>query len=106
MQGLACSSHAMKPKRGIVYKEYQTHGALDNLPSCSQKAMCMDGVKWVVCWEPVLVVQARVNLPDERFNWLKNLYKPKSEIPAYLEVVDIAGLVKGASDGQGLGMFE
>lgn len=47
-----------------------------------------------------------MNLPDERFNWLKNLYKPKSEIPAYLEVVDIAGLVKGASDGQGLGMFE
>ena len=46
---------------------------------------------------------ARVNIPDERFNWLKNLYKPKSEVPAFLEVVDIAGLVKGASAGAGLG---
>ena len=34
---------------------------------------------------------ARVNIPDERFNWLKGLYHPKSEVPAFLEVVDIAG---------------
>ena len=46
---------------------------------------------------------ARVNIPDERFNWLKSVYKPKSEVPAFLEVVDIAGLVKGASQGAGLG---
>ncbi len=38
--------------------------------------------------------QARVNVPDERFNWLCDLYKPKSEVPAFLDVVDIAGLVK------------
>lgn len=37
---------------------------------------------------------ARVNVPDDRFNWLCSIYKPKSEIPAFLEVVDIAGLVK------------
>ena len=30
-------------------------------------------------------------------------HKPKSKIPAYLNVVDIAGLVKGANEGQGLG---
>jgi len=46
---------------------------------------------------------ARINVPDERFDWLCKLYKPKSEVPAFLEVVDIAGLVKGASEGQGLG---
>ena len=33
----------------------------------------------------------------------QGLYKPKSEVPAFLEVVDIAGLVKGASAGAGLG---
>ena len=37
---------------------------------------------------------ARVNVPDERFLWLCEAYKPKSEVPAFLEVVDIAGLVR------------
>lgn len=49
------------------------------------------------------MVQARVNIPDERFNWLVDLYKPKTTIPAFLEIVDIAGLVKGAAQGEGLG---
>lgn len=39
-------------------------------------------------------LQARVNVPDERFNWLCDLYKPKSQVPAFLDVCDIAGLVK------------
>jgi len=44
-----------------------------------------------------------VNVPDERFDWLCKLYKPKSEVPAYLEVTDIAGLIRGAHAGDGLG---
>lgn len=44
-----------------------------------------------------------MNVPDHRFKWLCNLYKPKSEVPAFLEVCDIAGLVKGAAQGEGLG---
>ncbi|CAN8313713.1 unnamed protein product [Cochlearia groenlandica] len=47
--------------------------------------------------------EARVNIPDERFDWLCQLNKPKSEIPAFLEIHDIAGLVRGAHEGQGLG---
>jgi obg-like ATPase 1 len=39
-------------------------------------------------------MQARVHVPDERFSWLVDVYKPKSEVSAFLEVVDIAGLVK------------
>jgi hypothetical protein len=46
---------------------------------------------------------ARVNVPDDRFKWLVDLYKPKSQVPAFLEIVDIAGLVKGAANGEGLG---
>lgn len=46
---------------------------------------------------------ARVNVPDDRFRWLCDLYKPKSQVPAFLEIVDIAGLVKGAAGGEGLG---
>eukprot|EP00976_Prorocentrum_cordatum_P002780 53884-Prorocentrum_minimum.AAC.5 len=47
--------------------------------------------------------QTRVNVPDERFDWLVDLHKPKSIVHPFLEVVDIAGLVKGASTGEGLG---
>lgn len=44
-----------------------------------------------------------VSVPDERLNYLENMYHPKKFTPAVLEFVDIAGLVKGASKGEGLG---
>jgi obg-like ATPase 1 len=47
--------------------------------------------------------EARVIVPDERFDWLVNHYKPKSQVPANLTVYDIAGLTRGASTGAGLG---
>jgi len=47
--------------------------------------------------------EARVIVPDDRFDWLCQLYKPKSEVPANLTVYDIAGLTRGASTGAGLG---
>ena len=42
-------------------------------------------------------------VPDERYDWLCEQYKPKSRVPAHLTVYDIAGLTKGASTGAGLG---
>ena len=44
-----------------------------------------------------------VSVPDERLDWLSQLHKPKKTTPAVIEFVDIAGLVKGASKGEGLG---
>ncbi len=44
-----------------------------------------------------------VAVPDERLNWLMELYHPKKFTPATIEFVDIAGLVKGAASGEGLG---
>lgn len=44
---------------------------------------------------------ARVNVPDDRFNWLCSVYKPKSSVPAFLDVVDIAGLVRLVGSGAG-----
>ena len=44
-----------------------------------------------------------VNVPDERLTTLAELVKPEKTIPATVEIVDIAGLVKGASKGEGLG---
>lgn len=44
-----------------------------------------------------------VEVPDKRLNRLAEIYKPKKIIPTVMEFVDIAGLVKGASTGEGLG---
>ena len=46
---------------------------------------------------------AIVGVPDNRLNVLGEMYKTQKITPAILEVVDIAGLVKGASKGEGLG---
>ena len=44
-----------------------------------------------------------VTVPDKRVEYLENLYMPKSVVPTTYEFTDIAGLVKGASMGEGLG---
>ena len=44
-----------------------------------------------------------VAVPDERLDKLTQMYNPKKTTPAFIEFVDIAGLVKGASKGEGLG---
>ena len=44
-----------------------------------------------------------VNVPDERLGRITKFIVPQKTIPATLKLVDIAGIVKGASDGEGLG---
>ena len=44
-----------------------------------------------------------VNVPDERIDKLAELVKPNRTVPTQIEIVDIAGLVRGASKGEGLG---
>jgi GTP-binding protein YchF len=44
-----------------------------------------------------------VNVPDKRLNALVKAYKPRNTVPAVTQFVDIAGLVKGAAQGEGLG---
>ena len=44
-----------------------------------------------------------ITVPDERLNKLAELVNPERIVPATVEIVDIAGLVKGASKGEGLG---
>jgi ferrous iron transport protein B len=43
-----------------------------------------------------------VSVPDERLNVLAKIFNSKRIVPTYIEFVDIAGLVKGASKGEGL----
>ncbi|KZT19226.1 hypothetical protein NEOLEDRAFT_1142325 [Neolentinus lepideus HHB14362 ss-1] len=47
--------------------------------------------------------EARIPVPDPRFDWLCESYKPTSKVPAFLTCIDIAGLTAGASTGAGLG---
>ena len=44
-----------------------------------------------------------INVPDQRLEKLEELVNPEKVVPATVEIVDIAGLVKGASNGEGLG---
>ncbi len=44
-----------------------------------------------------------VELPDERLDFMAGVFQPKKKVPATVEFVDIAGLIKGASNGEGLG---
>jgi len=46
---------------------------------------------------------AQVAVPDERYDYLCNVWNPKKRFPASLQVWDIAGLVRGAHEGHGLG---
>mmetsp|Transcript_17935 Transcript_17935/g.37297 ORF Transcript_17935/g.37297 Transcript_17935/m.37297 type:complete len:399 (-) Transcript_17935:71-1267(-) len=47
--------------------------------------------------------ETRAYMEDERFDWLVAKDKPKNEVKAFVTVVDIAGLISGASKGEGLG---
>jgi GTP-binding protein YchF len=47
--------------------------------------------------------EAKCTVPDQRFQYLADLWNPPSKVPAMLSVWDIAGLIKGASEGAGLG---
>lgn len=47
--------------------------------------------------------ETRAFVEDDRFDWLVEQHKPKSEVKAFVTVVDIAGLISGASKGEGLG---
>ena len=43
--------------------------------------------------------KSRCAVPDQRFDWLCDLFKPPSTKPPFLWVTDIAGLIRGASEG-------
>ena len=55
---------------------------------------------------PFCTIEPNVGIapvPDERLDRLAEMYTPEKYTPAILEIVDIAGLVKGSSEGEGLG---
>jgi len=47
--------------------------------------------------------ESRCPVPDQRYDWLCEVWKPVTRYPAYLMITDIAGIIRGAHSGAGLG---
>ncbi len=78
------------------------------LPNVGKSTLfnCLSNAKAQAANFPFCTIEPNVGVitvPDERLNKLVEISKPKNIQPAPVEIVDIAGLVKGASKGEGLG---
>src|ERR1043166_3287531 len=78
------------------------------LPNVGKSTLfnCLSNAKAQAANFPFCTIDPNVGtvvVPDTRLNKLADIVKPKNIIPATVEIVDIAGLVKGASKGEGLG---
>jgi len=78
------------------------------LPNVGKSTLfnCLSNAKAQAANFPFCTIEPNVGVitvPDERLNHLEELVKPERVVPTVIEIVDIAGLVKGASKGEGLG---
>ncbi|QNL48411.1 redox-regulated ATPase YchF [Olivibacter sp. SDN3] len=78
------------------------------LPNVGKSTLfnCLSNAKAQAANFPFCTIEPNVgviSVPDERLNNLAELVKPQRVVPNTIEIVDIAGLVKGASKGEGLG---
>ncbi len=78
------------------------------LPNVGKSTLfnCLSNAKAQAANFPFCTIEPNVGtvvVPDERLNKLEELVSPQRVVPATVEIVDIAGLVKGASKGEGLG---
>ena len=78
------------------------------LPNVGKSTLfnCLSNAKAQAANFPFCTIEPNVGVitvPDERLNQLAELVKPQRVFPTTVEIVDIAGLVKGASKGEGLG---
>ena len=78
------------------------------LPNVGKSTLfnCLSSAKAQAANFPFCTIDAQlgqITVPDERLNKLAELVHPDRIVPATCDIVDIAGLVKGASKGEGLG---
>ena len=78
------------------------------LPNVGKSTLfnCLSNAKAQAANFPFCTIEPNIGVitvPDERLNRLAELVKPNKILPTTVEIVDIAGLVKGASKGEGLG---
>src|SRR4029079_7112260 len=78
------------------------------LPNVGKSTLfnCLSNAKAQAANFPFCTIEPNIGVitvPDERLNHLEELANPQRVVPTTIEIVDIAGLVKGASKGEGLG---
>jgi GTP-binding protein YchF len=78
------------------------------LPNVGKSTLfnCLSNAKAQAANFPFCTIEPNIGVitvPDDRLNQLEKIVKPQRTIPTTIEIVDIAGLVKGASKGEGLG---
>src|SRR4026207_1615415 len=78
------------------------------LPNVGKSTLfnCLSNAKAQAANFPFCTIEPNIGVitvPDERLESLEKLVKPQRAVPTVVEIVDIAGLVKGASKGEGLG---
>ncbi|MEP7168558.1 MAG: redox-regulated ATPase YchF [Bacteroidota bacterium] len=78
------------------------------LPNVGKSTLfnCLSNAKAQAANFPFCTIEPNIGVitvPDERLNVLEKLVNPQKVVPTVVEIVDIAGLVKGASKGEGLG---
>lgn len=78
------------------------------LPNVGKSTLfnCLSNAKAQAANFPFCTIEPNLGtiiVPDDRLNKLADIVKPQNILPTTVEIVDIAGLVKGASKGEGLG---
>ncbi len=92
----------------IIQKTMSLKCGIVGLPNVGKSTLfnCLSNAKAQSANFPFCTIEPNVGMitvPDERLNKLVEMCNPRSVVPATVEIVDIAGLVKGAAQGEGLG---